>query len=138
MCKKIALCLICVLVLSLTIFTNKTPIFKGYASDFELYLNSPSSSANIVTANAVTFIKYKNVCGESFNVDKNEFDLQKFLSDFCASLIYTEELEHGVSYYLYSKKIKYRTTLFGSIINLHVFVSDSSITIGSPLILGSF
>lgn len=138
MCKKIALCLICVLVLSLTIFTNKTPIFKGYANNFELYLNSPSSLANIVSANSFSYAKYKNICGESFNVDKNEFDLQKFLSDFCASLIYTEELEHGVSYYLYSKKIKYRTTLFGSVINLHVFVSNSSITVGSPLILGSF
>ncbi len=138
MLKKIMVCLMCILLLSCTFLINKTPIFSAYASDFELYLNSPTSNAHIVRANSFSYPLYKNVYGESFKISSSEFDIEKFFKDFSATVILTEKIEHGISYYAYSNEIKYRTMLFNKSVNLHVFVSENSVTVGAPLILGSF
>lgn len=138
MFKKIMVFLMCITVLSCTFFINKTPIFNAYASNFELYLNSPTSNAQFVRADALSYPFYKNVYGEGFKISSRDFNLERFLKDFSATVILVEEIEHGISYYAYSNQIKYRTILFNRPINLHVFVSETSVTVGSPLILGSF
>ena len=138
MLKKITVFLMCILLLSSTFFINKTPIFNAYASNFELYLNSPTSNALFVRADALSYPFYKNIYGECFKISSSDFDVENFLKDFSATIILEEQVEHGVSYYAYSNQIKYRTVLFNKLINLHVFVSKNSVTVGSPLILGSF
>ncbi len=138
MFKKISVCLTCALLVFCTCFVNRVPVFKDYASELEVYLNSRDSTADFVTVPVTNFVFLNNIYGESFKTNKEEFDLQNFLEDFSATLINTEQTSYGVSYYAFSKKIKYRTTLFNRPINLHVFISSDTVTVGSPLISGSF
>ncbi len=138
MFKKICLFISCVLVLSSIYHINKTPIFKDYATKYEVYLNSPDSTANFIMVDQPNFCFLSGVKGESFKTEKNTFDLESFLKDFSANLVFLEEIEQGVSYYAFSNKIKYRTTLHNKTVNLHVFINDTMVTIGSPLISGSF
>jgi hypothetical protein len=137
MLKKIAVIVIaCALVF--TVYTkNNQPIFKGYANSFEFYLSSPSSNAKIVRADDNLLFIGKDVYGESFRADVKNFCLEEFLSEFNAEVVAVESIEEGISYYAYSPKIKYRAKVNDKIVNLHVFIGES-VTVGAPLIYGSF
>lgn len=137
MLKKIAVIVIaCALVF--TVYTkNNQPIFKGYANNFEFYLSSPSSNAKIVNVNDKLWLITKDVYGESFRADEKNFCLEEFLSDFNAEVVAVESIEEGISYYAYSPKIKYRAKVNDKTVNLHVFIGES-VTVGAPLIYGSF
>lgn len=138
MFKKICVVLSCLLVLSGTYLFSRTPIFNDYSSVFEVYLNSADSTAEFKTVNISEFKFLSGVRGESFKTDKDNFDLQDFLESFSANLVFTEQIEHGVSYFAFSKDIKYRTTLSNKPINLHVFIGENNVVVGSPIISGSF
>lgn len=116
---------------------NHQPVFSGYAKNFEVYLASPSSNARIVSVNVRQYPTLINVYGESFKANKENFDLKGFLEDFNAQIVFVESISEGTCYYAYSPKIKYRAQIYGSVVNLHVFVGDS-VTIGAPIIFGSF
>lgn len=137
MLKKIAVIFFAFLLLFNVYANNNQPIFKGYAKSFEFYLSSPSSSAKIVRANDKLLFIGKDVYGESFRADEKNFCLEEFLSEFNAKIVAVESIEEGVSYYAYSPKIKYRAKVNGKTVNLHVFIGDS-VTVGAPLIYGSF
>ena len=117
-------------------FINSRPVFVEYSIDFEVYLNSASSSAQISNTN-FGFLGVKNIRGESFKTDIEDFNMEEFINDYSARIVFVEEIEQGVSYYAYSPKIKYRSKLFGQTINLHIFIGKQ-VTIGAPLIFGSF
>ncbi|MBQ7236797.1 MAG: hypothetical protein IJX03_06570 [Clostridia bacterium] len=116
---------------------NKAPIFKDYANQFEVYIGDASSSAQITRVTKSEFYFLDGVCGESFKTDKDGFELDRFLSEFSAKIVFTERIAEGTSYYAYSPKIKYRKTVKGKTINLHVFIGKE-VSVGAPLILGSF
>ena len=119
---------------------NKSPIFYGYAPKFELYLQSASSNAVMVVANADDYSNFINVKGESFKTVKENFNLHNFFSDMNAKLLFTESVAEGTSYYAFSKSIRYRDEVRGEVVNLHVFISNATnqVKVGSPLIYGSF
>ena len=119
---------------------NKTPLFYNYSSNFEVYLQSSSSSANIVSINTQQYKNLSKIKGESFKTDKDNFDLQNFLLDLDARVLFIETIEEGISYYCFSNTIKYRELVKDNIVNVHVFISNltNQITVGSPLIFGGF
>ena len=137
MFKKTAVILAsCFLIIALYFYLN-TPIFKDYANQFEVYIGDASSSAQITRVTKSEFYFLDGVGGESFKTDKDGFELDRFLSEFSAKIVFTERIAEGTSYYAYSPKIKYRKTVKGKTINLHVFIGKE-VSVGAPLILGSF
>lgn len=119
-------------------YINVTPVFKGYADEYEVYLGNKGSLSQIISVNESDFIYLENLSGESFTIDKENFNLEKFLTDYDAKLVFVEEIESGISYYAYSKKIKYKANIDKKLINLHVFIGKTNIKVGSPIIYGSF
>lgn len=137
MIKKIFLVSFVILLLIFITFSNQTPLFKDYSDNFEIYTKSPSSNAQIVCTNSKTYPLIFGKVGESCKIF-GEFDLSSFLMKMGAKTVFTEKAEHGVSYYAYSNDIKYKASVNGHVVNLHVFIGDSGVTVGSPIIFGSF
>ena len=137
MFKRLCVIIVAVMLIISAYFINSRPVFVEYSNNFEVYLNSTSSSAQILNMQFSSFIGLKNIRGESFKIDIEDFNMEEFLNDYSARIVFVEEIEQGVSYYAYSPKIKYRTKLFGQTINLHIFIGKQ-VTIGAPLIFGSF
>ena len=136
MFKRLCVIIVAVMLIISGYFVNSRPVFVEYSNNFEVYLNSASSSAQIANTK-FGFFGVKNIRGESFKIDIEDFNMEDFLNDYSARIVFVEEIEQGVSYYAYSPKIKYRTKLFGQTINLHIFIGKQ-VTIGAPLIFGSF
>ena len=137
MFRKISAVLIAVSLLLLVSVSVKSPVFKEYAKELEVYSGENSSLASILTIATDEFYQIKNVKGESFKVRNKEFNVEEFLLSFSARVVFTEEIKQGTSYYAYSPKISYRAVIKGKVINLQIVVGDE-ITVGSPIIYGSF
>lgn len=138
MFKKLCAIFLAFFVLSWAFTVNDKPVFGAYAERFELYLLDNSSSAYIVSVSKDEYSAYKKIMGESCKVDKQNFSISDFLFDMGATLIFVEENEFGTSYFGFSPKIKYKKSTSGGTINLHVFIGESEVSIGSPVIFGSF
>lgn len=119
-------------------YLNRTPVFGEFASELEVYIGAPDSTAQIIIVDADKVPKTNEVCGEAFTTNKQNFDLNNFLSKFSAKLLFAESIEGGTSYYAYSSKIKYNQTVNGKKVNLQVFIGENSVKVGSPIICGSF
>lgn len=137
MFRKISAVVIAVSLLLMVSLSVKSPVFKDYAKEIEVYSGDNSSLASILTVNTDEFYQVKNVKGESFKVSDKEFNLDEFLLSFSARIVFTEKIKQGTSYYAYSPKISYRAVIKGKVINLQIFMGDE-ITVGSPIIYGSF
>lgn len=138
MFKRIV-CMFCVLVCLCFLWSqNSKPLFCDYSDEFEIYLESSSSAAVIVKINCIDYGLYTDIKGESCNVNVDNVTVEDILKEFDACVVFTETTEECVNYYAYSEKIKYRKTLNGKIINLHVSLSEHSVIVGSPMIFGSF
>ncbi len=142
MFKKILVCFLSLLLIFGIAIVNKKPIFSGYASNFEVYLGESSSNAKIVNASKIDFLFLNKVCGESFKIDSLDFNIDKFLVKQNAKIVFIEEIESGISIYAYSRTIKYKKRIKGKKVNLQIFIpkdiENTKITVGTPIIYGSF
>ena len=118
------------------IFNNK-PIFNDYSKNYEVYLDTSSSNARIISATKTIYPLIYNKVGESCKII-GSFSLDEFLTKMNAELIFTEDTDEGVSYYAYSKQIRYKRMVCDKVVNLQVFIGKSGVTVGSPIIYGSF
>ena len=117
---------------------NSKPIFSGYAKNFEVYQSRGSISSAIKNCTALDMLFMRKVQGEGCKVSESEFDLELFLSDFNAKIVFIEQVDGITSYYAYSPKVKYLENIGERVVNLHVAVSGEQVTLGSPIIYGSF
>ena len=133
MLKKILLLLISAcLVLSFT-HLNSTDLFSKGEKTYYLY--NHSSTASIVKEKSFLGI---NTVGESTVISSENFNLAGFLADNSARKVFIEELNEITVYYCYSPNIKRYKVIKGQKINLQIAVRKSVVTIGSPLIYGSY
>lgn len=133
MLKKILLILISAcLVLSFT-YLNSTDLFSQGEKTYYLY--NHSSTASIVKEKSFLGI---NTVGESTVILNENFNLAGFLVGNNARKVFTEELNELTVYYCYSPKIKRYKVIKGQKINLQIAVRKSVVTVGSPLIYGSY
>ena len=137
MLKKFLTIFLVFLTVALVVFNQKTPVFNNYAHTFEVYIEDNSSLAKIVRVEKDDFLCVRDIKGESFKTEKDSFSLFDFLNDFSATVIFTESIEQGVSYYAYSPKITYEKAINGKKINIQIFIGQT-VTVGSPLIYGGF
>ena len=137
MFKGFALCLAIILFgfCFYSLYAEKSPVFKSYARDYELYLSAGSFGDNIEYATGETFGRYKNLKGESCTV---KVSYEKVLEDFAATHLFSETTAEGTSYYAYSPKIKYVAYVNGRAVNLHYFAGKTQNKLGAPLIYGGF
>ncbi len=117
---------------------NAKPIFSDYAENFNLYLVNPSSMAKIITATRFDYPRYTDIKGESCTVKDKTLTAEDIFNEYNATLVFTETVANTVNYYGYSNEIKYRKTLGDKIVNIHISVSENGVTVGSPIIFGSF
>ena len=125
------------ILLIIGLWFSVTPVFFRYSDSLEISLGS-SSSAKLVRVPVLESLFINNIRGESFKVDVAEFDLYNFIKEFNASVIFVEKTEQGVGYYAYSPNIRYKERVKGRTVNLHIFVAEKEITVGSPIIYGGF
>lgn len=137
MFKKFFSLALAILLLATFSAFNAAPVFFDYADRLELYLGDAGSAGEIISVDKKDYFFIKGISGESFKADKENFDLQDFLDELDAQIILVEKIEQGISLYAFSSKIKYRSQIDGKTVNLHIFVGQT-ITVGSPLIFGSF
>ena len=138
MLKKILVFPCCFFLLLGVYAFNDKPVFFGYAERFEIYLLNASSTAQIVEISEKDYKAFNGIKGESCKIQSENFSVEKFFSEFCAEIIFEEHTAFGTSYYGFSPKIKYRKQILDKTVNLHIFVGESGVTVGSPIIFGSF
>jgi hypothetical protein len=137
MFKRLFIVIISVFLISFISIFNEKPIFSSFADSYEVYIASASSNAKIVNTTRVSYPFIRSKVGESCKI-KNEFNLTDFLSEMDAKVIFTEQTEEGVSYYAYSKDIRYEKKIKDQVVNLQVHIGSAGVTVGSPIIFGSF
>jgi hypothetical protein len=119
-------------------YVNSKPLFSKYSENFIVYVGSNSSNAEILTVDSKDYMSLKKVTGESVKISSSNFDVYDFFEKYNAEIVFTETVDGVVSYYGYSKDIKYQTIIGGKRINLHVAKAKNLVTVGSPIIYGSF
>ncbi len=138
MLKQLGVCLSLFLIALSLVFSSVQPIFANYAKEFEVYLGDSSSLAEICVVNKNGYALTRGIKGESVQLKTDEFSLERLMSDFDAELRFSEQTSDSKIYYAYSPKIKYKKTVKGTTINLHVVIAEERVVLGSPLIFGSF
>lgn len=129
---------LCLIVVSIIFLINSTSLFYSFNGKNEVYLKNNSSVANIVSVKGEKVKKYISKKGEAIFIEKEELSPIKIMEEFNAKLVFLEKIDEGVSYYAYSKDIKYVKWVRGEKINLHIFIGKNGTKIGSPIIYGSF
>ena len=117
--------------------TRSKPLFSDYSSRFEVYFFDYSSLNGVKNVDKSEYVFCFNLRGESCVVE-NDYTVEQILQDFNAKVVKTEHHDNGTSIYAYSKKIKYKKKVFNKVVNLHIELSNGKITLGSPIIYGSF
>ncbi len=136
-CTSLIIVLSCLFVVCCSYFCNSVCYLGKFKGSFEVYLNSDSSSAEIILVEKNMVEKFINRKGEAvfINALLNPFEVIK---EFGATLVHVEFTTNGESYYAYAPTIKFSKTLKNKRINLHIHVSDNGTKIGTPIIFGSF
>jgi len=137
MFKKVFCLLSALVVLSAAWVVNSKSDFSSYASSFEVYSLTSSSSALIEIKTKNDLLLSFNRYGTSCVVD-NLVTVEQIINDFNAKILFIETTENGISYYAFSENLKYRASIKGEVINLHIFDNGEFLKIGSPIIFGSF
>ncbi len=136
MSKRILTAVTCVIALIVPLFTARQPLFDEYAQRF--YVSYCNGSTQPQGVDKTEFLFLSGVKGESAFIDKQNFNLAEFLKHFDAKVVLEEQIEQGTSYYAYSPIIKYRATVGGKRVNLHVFVAKNYVAVGAPIIYGGY
>ena len=138
MCKKIATILTAWFCLLGVWCVNNKPLFSGFAAEYEVYSMANGSNGMIEHVNSNKYYTFALKYGEACVIDVGEFCQQQFLNQYNAKTILTERTSHGFSVYAYSPQIKYCTYIKGEKINLHLFIGEQAVKVGSPIIFGSY
>ena len=138
MLKKLTYIIAIIFTLILVGYQNAKPLFSSYQDNFEVYIGSSSSTAKIITVGKTDYPFMKRIKGESVKICANGFDAYQVFEDYNAQIIFIETVGDTVCYYGYSKDIKYLEVIGGRKINLQVAITGNSVTVGSPIIYGSF
>ena len=136
--KRVLVTLCALAVTFILFYLNAKPVLSGWGDKFEVYLLENGSNAQIISLTEQEFLFYRDVTGESVELLGDSTTAMQIFDLFGAKTVWIERLEHGVSYYGYSDKIRYRKVISSQAVNIQVFVSNEKIVVGCPLIYGSF
>lgn len=138
MFKKIATILTAWFCLMGVWVVNNKPIFSAFSSEYEVYSFQNGSNGDIQTTQLKDYLGCSLKYGEACVIDLADFGEKAFLEYYGATIVFLEQTCYGTSLYGYSPKIKYSTIINGEKINLHVFICENYVKVGSPIIFGSY
>ncbi len=115
----------------------KAPSFDE-SGTYTLYRYSASSLATEERLRGGVIFDSRSVKGESVTYSSDAFLLSDVLEKYGATLLFSEEVGDVICYYAYSPTLPYRATLYGKTVNLQIATENRRITLGTPLIFGSF
>lgn len=137
MFKKTFILLSCVVFAFSIYLLNALPVIKN-AKGYEVYLQNYSSNAVIKTVDFTDYMFLSDIKGESVKFSAEEFNQTELLNNLNAVIVFTETLDGVYCIYAYSPKIRYRQTVNGKTVNVQIAVRGEQITVGCPIIYGSF
>ncbi len=80
-----------------------------------------------------------NIAGISFQFNGGQNDIEEFLDKVDAVVLKCETIDNSIKTYLaYAPKLRNNIKVDNMTVNLQIAVVDSTITIGSPMILGEY
>lgn len=115
----------------------KAPSFDERGT-YTLYRYNASSLATEERLKGNVIFDARSVKGESVTYFGDAFLLSDVLEKYGATLLFSEEVGDVICYYAYSPVLPYRATLYGKTVNLQIATENQRITLGTPLIFGSF
>lgn len=148
--------LLLLIVSSFVLLPNKSPIFalsSGKEYEYCFYSRSEVidiNDATIVKNGNVNFIKCSgenakkvksqliNLDGESVTFQGTKNDALKFIHQFNYEIVYSEMVGKIFTLYAYSPQISNCVYVNNQKVNLEVAVTNSTVTVGTPVILGSY
>jgi hypothetical protein len=119
------------------------PVGESYT----FYLDSPSSTAKIITCNnaaplsAMRLFLSSRLTGEStvYASPPSETSVTDLAKHYQATLLFQEESAGITSYYFYTPLFKNGVSLGGQTVNLHIAIRpNGTLAIGTPLLFGGF
>ena len=114
-------------------YYNNASVFKD-ESNLSLYASKNSSRIVLLQNN--DFLR--TIKAETCTFSRQEFDLEQVLIKYDARLVGIEKIDEGINYYCFSEKIKNRQTVGNLKVNLHIFVGESIVKLGSPYIYDGY
>lgn len=140
----------------IVLLPNKNPVFS-FSSELDanycFYTNNANISvdgASVVKNGDMFFVSCKsnvaqnvkqqldNIDGESISFQGTKNDALKFLSQFNYEIVFSEMVEDIFIIYAYCPTIANCVYVNNQKINIELAVNKSNITIGTPLIIGSY
>ncbi len=125
-----------IFILTFYAFTN-TPVLQGLSSSYEFSISQGGSSSQIISVLEGEIDPLVKIYGESCSLD-SDTSVAEIFERFSAKEVFSEQTEHGVSYYGYSNGIRYSENLGGRVVNIHVFKSSEVVKVGVPIIYGGY
>ena len=119
------------------LYLPKSPAFDE-TGVYTLYRYSASSLSTQENLTGGVIFNARSVEGESVMYLSDAFSLSELLEKYDADLLFSEQAGDVICYYAYSPALSYRATLYGVTVNLQIAVENQRITLGTPLIFGSF
>lgn len=119
-------------------FTATNSPLYAFSDKVEVFaLDGSFGNGVFVTEREYPFVK--NAAGESCALTGNAcVGAAEIFEALGGKILFTERTEYGASYYGYSPKVKYKTSLYGKRVNVHVFEGNDTTKIGLPIIYGSY
>lgn len=128
-------CVIFSLIICLLSFSiYSPPTLLNYTDKVLIYTGSNSSNA-VVKRVDTGYFSFDKIYGESCSLNLSP---QEIFDKFDVEVKFCEVAENVVCYYGYSKKFPYRKKINGKVVNVHVAVEGDRVTLGTPIIYGSF
>lgn len=116
---------------------QRLAIYGG--ESYRFYVGDTSKNCREVRASAASAPLVRlTLCGvQGECAEYSSLDVDEFLKDLGAEVIFCEETANSVNYYC-SAPLPYSITLYGKEINLHVCVKESGVMAASPIIFGGY
>ena len=83
-----------------------------------------------------SLVFYKND-GYQITLQKNQISFN-FLNELKCEKVCSERVNGITNYYFYSDKLMKKEVINGNIVNIHIAVANNYVTIGYPIIYGSY
>ena len=132
MFKRLFYLTACSLLFVALTFFNYTSPFNGLNKEVIFYKDGGGSLAKEVTGK----FNFLGSLGESTTLSIEE--TKALFESLSAKVMFIEEVEGTKNYYCYTNSLKNGVVLKNEKVNLHFSLSNGKITVGTPLIFGSF
>lgn len=110
----------------------------------EYALYTPSSNATFVGKTdfltALPYVKGESAEWTETSSAEVEAAFERIKTRYGVCLTFTESVDGGTAYYCYAEKIGAAKAVYvnGFPVNLHVYIKDTSVKVGVPLIFGGY